>query len=76
MIMGSLLEAEWIMLKMSGQVIALGLAILLPLVIGRILMWKYPKFDQWIKGVWPNQKQKNLLWVVVPTLIILFTIFK
>lgn len=65
-------EAELVALKVTGEVIAFGIAIFLPLVLARILMMKYPKFDQWVKGIWPNEKQKELLWVVVPIAIVLF----
>lgn len=64
------LEGLWVMLQVVLYFLAIGIAVFLPLVVARIMMWKYPKFDRWVRDIWPSGTQKRLLWVIVPLIII------
>jgi hypothetical protein len=45
--------------------ISIALAFVLTAALIRIIMWKNPKFDQWVRDVWPNKKQREAIITVV-----------
>lgn len=52
-------------LHYAGIPIVIGLVFVSATFIVRIAMFKNPKFDQWVKDVWPSTKQRETIVTVL-----------